>query len=446
MFKKIRLTLFFCIVLTVNYALADASSELEQAKALVIDYITSGKDAEAADAYQELIVDFESDANLAGAVFDIAEQYRHSQKFQSSIDTYKYILDNHPGSERAIWAQTFTAVDYVALSDMQKAQAETEKLLQQYDDDPNLAAAVTEIGGAYHWFKKYSQADAINELVLEKWPDSQPALWARMNLITSKIAIGELSEASAEIEQFLIKHSDDGRLPEALSYIAGSFEYVKRYYEAKAIFQQIAEQFPASSQAGEVSFAIARMGVLSAIDTNEPSSLQVVDVLAANFKEYPALPGTLVHTIAHRIYNKAFEMEAAGLENQSKAYFQKAVDIWEQVGASHPEQTNTADGYNWAGNCYRELGEYGKAIACYSNVAEKFPEHSLAWNALFLVGRCYEDMQRAEAIGELEAKSKIRAAYQKLIEKYPDCQAAEIAKSWLDENNEGTETSQYYEE
>jgi len=425
-------------MLTANYALAN--TELEQAKALVIEYITSGKVAEAADAYQKLITDFAGDANLPGAVFGIAEQYRHSQKFQTSIDTYKYILDNHPDSERAIWAQTFTAVDYVALTDMQKAQAETEKLLQQYDGDPNLAAAVTEIGGAYHWFKKYPQADAINELVLERWPDSQPALWARMNLITSKIAMGELSEASAGIEQFLSKCSDDKRLPEALSYIAGSFEYAKRYDEAKNIFQKIAEQFPESSQAGELTFVIARIGILSAIDTGEPNSLQAIDGFIVNFEGHSSLPGTLVHTIAHQIYNKAFEMESAGLENQSRAYFQKAVDIWEHVGAGHPEQTNTADGYNWAGNCYRELGEYEKAIDCYSNVAEKFPEYNLAWNALFLVGQCYEDMAAAGTVDKQEADMKIRAAYEQLLEKYPDCKAAKIAKGWLGKKNEGTET------
>ncbi len=441
MFKKIRVTVFFCIVLTANYALADA--ELEQAKALVIDYITSGKDAEAAEAYQKLITDFAGDAKLPGAVFDIAEQYRHSQKFQRSIDTYKFILDNNPDSERAIWAQTFTAVDYVALSDFQKAQAETENLLQQYDGDPNLAGAVTEIGGAYHWFGKYSQADAINELVLKRWPDSQPALWARMNLITSKVAREKLSEASAGMEQLLNSCAGDERLPEALFYIAGSYEYSKKYDEAKAIFQQIAEQFPASSQAGEVTFAIARIGVLSAIDTGDANSLDSIDKFAVNFEGRAALPGTLVHTIAHQIYNKAFEMEAAGLESQSKAYFQKAIEIWEQVGASHPEQTNTADGYSWAGHCYRRLGRYEKAIGCYRNVAEKFPEHNLAWNALFLVGQCYEDMQQSGTISESEAKTKITAAYQQLVEKYPDCQAAKIAKSWLEKNIERTETSPF---
>ncbi len=429
MFKKLRLTVFFCIVLMANYALAD--TELEQAKKLVIDYITSGKDAEAAEAYKKLITDFTGDEKLPGTVFDIGEQYRHARKFQTSINAYKYILDNHPASERAIWAQTFTAVDYVALSDMEKAQAETEKLLRQYDSDPNLAAAVTEIGGAYHWFKKYPQADAINELVLERWPDSQPALWARMNLITSKIAMDELSEASAGIEQFSSKYSDDKRLPEALFYIAGSYEHSKRYDEAKTIFQKITKQFPTSAQANDVPFAIARIDVLSAIDTNEPNSLQVIDGFVANFEEHPALPGTLVHTVVHQIYNKAFEMESDGLEGQSKAYFQKAIEIWGQLNVSHPELTHTANIYYYWATCYRELGEYEQAIEQYGNLVDSYPDYDMAWDAQFRIGYYYQQLKDTGAINKSVADEKTQAAYEKVLGKYPDCPAAKAAGNWL---------------
>ena len=79
--------------------------------------------------------------------------------------------------------------------------------------------------------------------------------------------------------------------------------------------------------------------------------------------------------------------------------------------------------------------DYEKAIACYGNVAEKFPDDELAWNALFKIGRCYEDMEKAGLISAEKADAKIKAAYQKLIEKYPDCSAVKIAKRWLSSHN-----------
>jgi len=278
---------------------------------------------------------------------------------------------------------------------------------------------------------------------LEK--DKEAQLWSQMALAVYSIEEKKITDAQAIKNNLVSNFSSNPRLPDVLFYVADMYESYKRYGEAEAVYRQIAQQFSQSPRANDIPFALEKLNTLVLIEAGGEDGLNAVDDFAAAFRGRADLAWYLSNPIAERMYGKAFELDSAGLESRSKAYFQKVVDIWEQVSATHPKLTHTADGFSWAGHCYRRLGEYEKAISCYSNVAEKFPDYDRAWNALFLVGRCYEDMQRTGAIDDSEAKSKIRAAYQELVEKYPDCKAARIAKSWLSKNN-GDRSESIYEE
>jgi TolA-binding protein len=435
MFKKTILVFCLTTLPAISYAFVDVTVSLEQSKATIKDYITSGKDAEVAGAYQKLVTDFAGNPLISTAAYEIAEAYRDNSKFSQSLEVYKDVVNKWPNSGQAVWAQRGIVVSNIALDRITDAQAETEKLLQQYAGDPNLAAAVADVGGAYHWFKKYAQADAINELVLKNWPDSESALWAKMNLVTSKIATGKYSDAETIKDSLIAKFATNPKLPEALYYIAGSYEYSKKYEKAKSIYSQIASQFPASSQAGGVPFTLAKIDVLAGIESEKADALSAIDGLVADFSSRPDLPWVLSGPIAERLYDKGLGMEADSA-GQRHPYLQKAADIWEMVAKQSPSLTNTADGYSWAGHCYRELGQYAKAIECYQKVVDNFPEHRLASNDLFLIGRCNEDMKKSGLIPESEANLKIKAAYKLLLEKYPNCKAAGIAQDWLNKNQD----------
>ncbi len=88
-----------------------------------------------------------------------------------------------------------------------------------------------------------------------------------------------------------------------------------------------------------------------------------------------------------------------------------------------------------AGQAYRKLGQYGKSAACYQRIADNYPESRLAGHSLFMVGRNYEELKKAGAVSESEADAKTKAAYEQLLEDYPDCKAAAIARRWLTNNS-----------
>jgi TolA-binding protein len=88
----------------------------------------------------------------------------------------------------------------------------------------------------------------------------------------------------------------------------------------------------------------------------------------------------------------------------------------------------------WAGDCYFELGKHEDSIRHFQKIVDNYPQHEYAWHAQFTIGRCYEEMEKTGVIDKSAAQAKINAAYERLLEKYPECPAAEYAFSWLTNN------------
>ena len=415
-----------CIILSGIYVFAGATADITQAKAIVKTYIASGKDAEAAAAYQEFITDFADDISASAAAYEIAEAYRDNRKFSESIVVYKDIVSKLPASMYAVFAQRGIVISSIALGKLTDAQAELDNLANNYSADPNIAEAVFNVADAYYWFKYYSEADNVYKYVSTIYPASDFAMWAQMGLAISSIAQDKDSDAEAAKEKLLLMFNEHPKLPEALFYIAGRYEYSKKYERAKSIYYQIISQFPTSSQAGEVPFAFAKIDVLEGIESGQLEALVAIDGLIADFNDRPDLPSILSGPIAERLYDNALGMESNS-GGRKHAYFQKVIELWEKVSKQSPSLTCTADGYTWAGSCYQELGQYKKAVECYQKVVDVFPEHNLASNDLFLISRCYEEMRDSGLISASKAGLKIKAIYQQLLDKYPDCQAAKVA-------------------
>ena len=115
----------------------------------------------------------------------------------------------------------------------------------------------------------------------------------------------------------------------------------------------------------------------------------------------------------------------------AKSEYQKALSIWKKVIYELPDCIGTARAWLFTGDVYAKLGDLEKAVQCYEKVSNDYPKWRLGWHATFLVGRTYEQLKQSGAMSESEADAKTRAAYELVLERYPDCEAAEAARQWL---------------
>ncbi len=438
MYRRISISIAaVCLIMISNSLFAGGTANIEQAEALVKNYITSGKDAEALAAYQKLITDFSANPLLSTSVYNIAEAYRNSSKFDKSLLVYQDVVTKWPSDAQALWAQRGVAVSFIALGKLTEARDELNKLKTDYSTDPNVAEAVFGVADAYYWFGKYSEADGVYKDVAASYPKSDFAMWAQMGLAISAIAQNKDSVAAAAKDNLLAAFPSHPKLPEALFYIAARYDFSKKYDKAIPLYQHIAAAFPQSPQAADARFAIAKIGIISLFDTSRVNEgMTAVDKLMTDFKSHPTLASTLSRDIAEQFYIKAFESEKIGLAAQTVDYLTRATTIWEKVINEFGEKADMSEECCWTAESYKKLNKYDKAVVFYQKLLNKYPQHKMAWNAQFMTGYCYEALTASGKLTETETEGKTKEAYGKLLEKYPNCPAAEHAKAWLSEHNE----------
>jgi TolA-binding protein len=251
------------------------------------------------------------------------------------------------------------------------------------------------------------------------------------SVVLSDIALGDDANAEASLKGLITRFSDEPRLPKMLYEIGLRYEEDGRYDKAKTVYQQIIQRHPDSSETLNVPLEIRRADTFSLVEAGDDSGASAeVDNLIADFSDHEYLPG-VVHKIAVQYHLKAYRLENEGLESQARSCFQAASTIFQKVIDQFPQSVVIPRACRSAGDCYRKLGEYENSISCYQKIVDDHPGFETAWNALFLVGRNYEDLKKSGVIAKPEADVKIKAAYEQLLKKHPSCPGTRHARRWL---------------
>jgi len=403
--------------------------DLKSQRNLVISYISMRETSQARQALDKLALEFNEDPGLAGAFLSIAEIYRKSKKYEEAKSIYETVVTDYPGTERALKAQKKLAIIYIDLDDDPNAQQAIDQLSQDFSGDPNLADALYEIAKRYEWVRgKYQQAEPIYQQIVQNFPDSSYAKekldLSRTNIIYL-IESGNYSLAAQALTTLLVEFSEHPDLAWTLDGIAGRYEKAKKYDEARSIYQQIATDYRESDYAFTAQKKLAILEIKAGDDAAAQAAL---DTLIADFNDNPALLEA-VFIIGEQYYNKAFRCKKEGLAVESKANFQKTIAIWERITKELPPSYITQEAYYLSAACYSSLDQYEQAIEYYQKVVSVWPDYDRAWNAQFMIARCFDKIARSGAIPIADAAPIIRQACEKVIINYPDSLAVKAAKN-----------------
>jgi tetratricopeptide (TPR) repeat protein len=254
-----------------------------------------------------------------------------------------------------------------------------------------------------------------------------------MGLACSAINLDDITTANAAVDTIIADYSDHKDYADALSWTA--HEYRKAGFQDRAIelYETVlaldANKGAHLRSAGGIAMLQTRLG-------NDQQVMEKVNYLLSNFDDSPQGVASYISYIVEEYYNKAVFM---GDEKQAKKLLQKAINIAELRQDKYPDikLKNPDDDANYnrcLGDCYRRTQQYQKAVDCYKQSLNTYPENKLAWNVQFQIGRCYDKMSEDNSFDKELAKGKAKLAYQTLLEKYPDCKAAKAVRSHLNKN------------
>jgi len=382
--------------------------------------------------------------SLPATIYNIAKRYDKLKKHEEAKGVCQLILQQYSASLSARGAQLYLSkrniMSLIKSKKFTTAQAEFDKLIADFNNHPDLAEALYAIAQAYSPPRKFKEAESVYRQLMQLFPDSPYAVEALFRApkihVFYLIKSGNHTEAQVAIDKFVSDFLDHPASPGVLYWFAKEFEASKTYDKAKSTYQEVILRYPAAPHALKAELKVPKMDVMSLIETgNDGAAETVVDSLIVDFRDHTDLPEE-IFTVGEKYYNKAFKYEKQGLKAEAIACFRRALTVWEKIITQLPPSApNTARAYNFGAVCYRRLGQHEKAIEYYQKVVDDWPDYEYAWDALFRIGRTYENLKTLGITSKIEADPEIKAAYELLLEKYPDCRAAKHARRWLSRHN-----------
>jgi len=303
-----------------------------------------------------------------------------------------------------------------------------DNLIADFNDQQGLPEALYQVADQYHDRRRYEKARQLYQYIADNLPEEYVIL-SRGSLIMLDIGLGNEANAQAALDSLIADFSDNPLIARVIWDTAQVYRELKKYEKANELYQHVIDNWPKAEHA-----ILSRGGVVMADIGlgNDPNAQAAIDSLIADFNDHPVLPEA-VFIIGEQYYNEAFRCENEGLDTESEDCFQKAVAIWERIIEELPVKLpQTAHAWCFSAICYGRLGQHTKAIECYQRVVDYWPDYKYAWSAQFQIGSSYKKLRDAGAVPRSEANAAIKAAYQRVLEKYPDCPAANAARDWLD--------------
>ncbi len=365
----------------------------------------------------------------AAAQIEKADKCMKSGNFSEAEEIYKAVLQSEGKSDLALKAQRKLITLYIHEDKNAEAQAGFSKMLADYASNPNLPEQIYWVGRGYRVAEDFDKAAGMYRQVIEGAPSSEWANRSRINIknmeVWSLIKGGQIEQARVQFGQMVNDFSGDSYLPEAMFWTARKFRQANQYEDAVNIYTQMIQKYPQDSFSNKAMVELSNCMIQQLIEKGRHK--EAIAAIGRMFTDNANNPQVL--SVASRIAElyqvKSREFEKQGNSAESQASLARAAAIWEMIINKAPSSSSAKDVYGLLGNYYYQAGNYGKSVACYEKVGQD------DWNAQFMIGRNYEAMKKAGTMPVAEADSKTKAAYEQLLAKYPDCQAAKHARKWL---------------
>jgi TolA-binding protein len=312
------------------------------------------------------------------------------------------------------------AISNIRLRDFNDADPAADKLLADFSENERISIALCMVADEYRNFSKNEKARELYQYMVDNCPDAEHAMWSQMGLAITNIRLGNYDGAKNSVEKLRADFPDDEQ-------IANEYRGSDKHEKARELYQHVVDNWPNSEHA-----IWSQMGMVT-LDISVGNDLDVqpaLDTIIADFNDNPTLPQAIL-LLGERYYNRALQCQNEGLNVEAKVNFLKVIDVWERIITELPPSSITPQAYYFSAVCYGRLGEHDKAIRYYQKVVNDYPKYDLAWNALFRVGDINQVLKKSGTILKSDADLKTKAAYEQLLEKYPNCKVAEHVRDWL---------------
>jgi len=407
---------------------ASEAAQLAQVE-LGLLYTEQDKPAEAKAVLESLLGQFSEKKTTPQFVLRTARLCSGLDRHNDALGLFTYCVEHWPDSNQAALAQSGVAISYISLGNQSAAREAISELLTRYSQSPDLPAALGDIAERYRDCRMYEEALKYHKYCLSRWSgDRDNVFWSLQGVAISNVMLGNFADAEAALTTLLAQFVDYNDIAPAVLVVADAYYESGKAAKALELHRFALDHWPDADCSVWTYSGLARAQIVLGRDADAQTTIAA---MLSKCAAHPDLPAAVLE-VAEQYHKNALAAEANALDATAAAALRRAVELYQVVADDFPPSADiTPTACSLAGDCFRKLGDYQKSAAYYQKLADQYPQHDMAWHALFMVGRNHEYLAESASLPPSEAFSKTETAYKQLLEKHPNCKAARIASVWL---------------
>jgi TolA-binding protein len=363
----------------------------------------------------------------AHRLYAAANQLEEMQRFEEAKSLYQQVLQQYPNSLVAAGAKLhfsrFNVLSQIAAGNQAAADAEVNEITAEFPDHPDLPWYLYGVANQYEELGRYEEAKNLYQQILQQYPDSPVAAGAELHFsrfnVLSQIIAGDETNAETEINSIESKFQSHPDFPWYLYSVANQYEERRKDDEAKAIYQQILQQYPDSPVAGGARLHFSRYNVSLLIASgNDTAVRSEIDGIAADLPGHPDLQWYFSN-----IANQYQQLGNYSMANEVRDLYQQTI----QESPNGSSEAKPGFKYSRAEVQFLVISQkYDEAKAAFDKLIADFSGHPDLPDALYGIAQKYEWSDKNE-----ESKS----TYQQIVQNYPNSPAAAGAQLYLSRFN-----------
>ncbi len=185
-----------------------------------------------------LLNDFASNEDLAPMVHEVVEEYRDAGYNEEGRTLFKYLLENWTQDEATnLELQVGLALQSIKLKDEENAKSAIDRLIADYNDHPNIAKGLFQIGEEYFYAEKYNEASALWELLETDYPSIKFKTRDEILYVLGVCyqRMGKYDTSIEYYQEFIQKHPNHRFMADA-PYVVGMIYYRHKKDYEKALY------------------------------------------------------------------------------------------------------------------------------------------------------------------------------------------------------------------
>ncbi|MDD5135599.1 MAG: tetratricopeptide repeat protein [Phycisphaerae bacterium] len=217
--------------------------------------------------------------------------------------------------------------------------------------------------------KKFEEAKALYQQVLQQYPNSEFAAGAKLHFsrfnVLSQIAASNRTGAETEINNIEANYPSHPDFAWYLYGIANQYEEMKKYKEARELYQKILQQHPNSPVAAGARLHYSRFNVLEQIASgNRTASENEIINIESDFKNHPDFPWY--------IYSVANQYEEQKRYEEARVIYNKILQKYPDSPVAPGAKLHLA---RFEVGSMIDSGDANNADTAINQLAESFPNH-----------------------------------------------------------------------